>query len=291
MKTRRTVVWVMGLTALAILVFLGCCCLVAVDETEYAVVTSFGKIVAVHGVEPGTAGLHYKSPWQSVLRVDHRLRAFDPPPREVITGDKRNLEVASYLIYRVADPVQFVRGSGSLDQAEARLSERVAAALSDAIGRRDLAVLATTDSGAGVDRGPDWRSAPGRRPSDTLGAGDRSRRSGPAPVQPSPGSPPGGLRADPQRAPAGGRKASGRGRGPVHHDHQPGRPDARHAACPGRRRGGADSRPGPGRVHANSQRGPCPRSPVLRAAPHARIVRRRFSIPRRRSCSHRPAPC
>ena len=85
---------------------LGCCCLVAVDETEYAVVTSFGRIVAVHGVVPGTAGLHYKGPWQSVLRVDHRLRAFDPPPREVITGDKRNLEVASYLIYRVADPVQ-----------------------------------------------------------------------------------------------------------------------------------------------------------------------------------------
>ena len=84
-----------------------------------------------------------------MLRVDHRLRAFDPPPREVITGDKRNLEVASYLIYRVADPVQFVRGSGSLEQAEARLSERVAAALSDAIGRRDLAVLATTDPARG----------------------------------------------------------------------------------------------------------------------------------------------
>ncbi len=145
MKTRRAIVWLIGLAALAILVFLSCCCLVAVDETEYAVVTSFGRIVAVLGLEPGTAGLHFKLPWESVLRVDRRLRAFDPPPREVITGDKRNLEVASYLIYRVADPVQFVRGSGSLDQAEARLSERVAAALSDAIGRRDLAMLATAD--------------------------------------------------------------------------------------------------------------------------------------------------
>jgi modulator of FtsH protease HflC len=149
MKTRRAVAWVLVFTALAILDFLGCCCLVAVDETEYAVVTSFGRIVAIHGIAPGTAGLHYKRPWESVLRVDHRLRAFDPPPREVITGDKRNLEVASYLIYRVADPVQFVRGSGSLEQAEARLSERVSAALSDAIGRRDLAILATTDPARG----------------------------------------------------------------------------------------------------------------------------------------------
>jgi membrane protease subunit HflC len=145
MNTSRAVVWIIGLSGLAILVSLGYCCLLAVDETEYAVVTSFGRIVAVHGVTPGTAGLHFKLPWESVSRVDQRLRAFDPPPREVITGDKRNLEVAAYLIYRVADPVQFVRGSGSLEQAEARLSERVSAALSNAIGRRDLATLATTD--------------------------------------------------------------------------------------------------------------------------------------------------
>jgi membrane protease subunit HflC len=117
----------------------------AVDETEYAVVTDFGRVVAVHGLEPGTAGLHFIRPWQSVVRVDRRIRAFDPPAREVITGDKRNLEVASFVVYRVADPVAFLRGSGSVDQAEARLSERVSAALSDAIGRRDLAALATTD--------------------------------------------------------------------------------------------------------------------------------------------------
>ena len=63
----------------------------------------------------------------------------------MITGDKRNLEIASFVVYRVADPIRFLRGSGSLDQAEARLNERVSAALSDAIGRRDLAALATTD--------------------------------------------------------------------------------------------------------------------------------------------------
>lgn len=119
--------------------------LAPVDETEYGVVTSFGEVAAVHGLEPESAGLHFKWPWQGVLKVDRRLRSVDPAPREVITGDKRNLEVASYLVYRVADPVRFLRGAGSTDQAEARLAERVAAALSDAIGRRELAALATTD--------------------------------------------------------------------------------------------------------------------------------------------------
>lgn len=137
--------WFLPALAFLGLTLVGLACLVAVDETEYAIVTSFGDVAAVYGQESGTAGLHFKLPWQSVLRVDRRLRAFDPAPREVITTDKRNLEVASYVVYRVADPLAFVRGAGSLEQAESRLSERVSAAFSDAIGRRELAALATTE--------------------------------------------------------------------------------------------------------------------------------------------------
>jgi modulator of FtsH protease HflC len=73
------------------------------------------------------------------------VKVFEPAPREVITGDKRNLEVASYVVWRVADPVLFLRASGSHELAEARLYERVSASLSDAIGRRDLSALASTD--------------------------------------------------------------------------------------------------------------------------------------------------
>ena len=130
---------VLGLLAVAIFAF------VVVDETEFAVVTSFGQIAAVYGDEPSEAGLHVKRPWQLVLKIDKRVKVFEPAPREVITGDKRNLEVASYVVWRVADPVLFLRASGSHELAEARLYERVSASLSDAIGRRDLSALASTD--------------------------------------------------------------------------------------------------------------------------------------------------
>ena len=93
MLVRRSLFLLASALALLGLVLFGLSCLVVVDETEYAIVTSFGDVAAVHGKEPGSAGLHFKRPWQSVLRVDRRLRAFDPPPREVITADKRNLEV------------------------------------------------------------------------------------------------------------------------------------------------------------------------------------------------------
>ena len=120
--------------------------LVVVDETEFAVVTNFGQIAAVYGDEPLEAGLHVKAPWQLALKIDKRVKVFEPGAREVITGDKRNLEVASYVVWRVADPVLFLRASGSHELAEARLYERVSASLSDAIGRRDLSALASTDA-------------------------------------------------------------------------------------------------------------------------------------------------
>lgn len=118
---------------------------VAVDETQFVLITEFGRPVALYGDQPGETGLHLKAPWQSARAIDRRIRVFDPPPRETITGDKRNLEVASYVVWRVADPERFVRSAATPESAEARIEERVAAALNNAVGRRDLASLASTD--------------------------------------------------------------------------------------------------------------------------------------------------
>jgi membrane protease subunit HflC len=141
--TRKRRYFFMGLS-LAVLAVIAARSFVVVDETEAVLVTEFGRIVRVHD-GPDGPGLHGKWPWQASLAVDRRLRVFDPPPREVITGDKRNLEVGSYVVWRVGDPARFVRSAGELEAAEARLSERVAAALSDAVGRRELATLASTE--------------------------------------------------------------------------------------------------------------------------------------------------
>ena len=117
--------------------------IVVVDESEFGVVTSFGRIVAVYGHDAAAAGLYFKAPWQHLITIDKRLKVFEPPAREVITGDKRNLEVASYVVWRVSDPVLFLRATATQELAEARLNERVSATVSDAIGRRDLAALAS----------------------------------------------------------------------------------------------------------------------------------------------------
>jgi membrane protease subunit HflC len=142
---KAAVRWIAVLGLIAVALAVAACSFVVVDETEFAIVTNFGKIVAIYGEAPFGSGLHLKAPWHLATKIDRRVRVFEPPPREVITGDKRNLEVASYVVWRVADPVLFLRASGSHQLAEARLYERVSAALSDAIGRRDFAALASTD--------------------------------------------------------------------------------------------------------------------------------------------------
>ena len=129
---------------LALASFIHCSTFV-VDETQYVILTEFGKIIAVHGDEEGETGLHFKLPWQSVIAIDRRLQVFDPPPREVITIDKRNLEVASYVVWKVNDPARFLQAAGTLEAAEARINERVSSALSNAIGKREMTAIAATD--------------------------------------------------------------------------------------------------------------------------------------------------
>ena len=119
--------------------------LVVVDETEFVLVTEFGRTVRVLGGPGGQAGLSWKLPWQSTLAVDRRLHVLDPPPREVLTADKKNLEVTSYVVWRVASPETFLRASGSIEAAEARLNERVVSVLSDVVGRKPFAGLASVD--------------------------------------------------------------------------------------------------------------------------------------------------
>ena len=141
-RLRRLLILAVALGLLAVVVVRSA---VIVDETEFVLVTEFGRPVALYGDAPDETGFHAKWPWQSSRSIDRRLRVFDPPPRELITGDKRNLEVASYVAWRVVDPDRFLRSAGTLDAAEARLNERVAAALSHAFGSRDLATIASND--------------------------------------------------------------------------------------------------------------------------------------------------
>ena len=106
----------------------------SVRETEYALVTQFGRPVRTLT----SAGLHVKWPWQSILWFDRRLRIYNPRPAEFLTRDKKNLVIENYVAWRIDDPRRFVESVGDTTAAEMRLHDIIWSGLSAAFGAQDL---------------------------------------------------------------------------------------------------------------------------------------------------------
>ena len=142
-----------------------------VDETQYVFVTQFGQTVRLE-IDPG---LGLKWPYQSLWRIDRRLRMYDPPGREILTEDKENLIVDWYVCWRIPDRsfverqghggsggakppesddyhaaiqryvLTFLQSVGTAETAEQRLEERIQAAIAAAISRTRLSQLVSLD--------------------------------------------------------------------------------------------------------------------------------------------------
>ncbi len=133
--------WVLVTALMAVALKL---CLFTVDETQMAVLTSFGRPVATIA----TAGLYAKWPWHSRIVFDRRLRAYDPPPSEFLTADKKNLIVDNYVCWRVRDPVRFLGAVGNVTGAEMRIHDIVWATVSAAIGGQPIDAILNTEAKA-----------------------------------------------------------------------------------------------------------------------------------------------
>jgi len=108
-----------------------------IDETQFAIVTQFGKPVRTIT----TAGLKLKWPWQSLLSFEKRLMVYNPRPSEFLTRDKKNIVVDNYVAWRVADPNRFLQTVNDLTGAEMRLHDTVWAAAAAALGNTDMSAL------------------------------------------------------------------------------------------------------------------------------------------------------
>src|SRR2546429_9853769 len=97
-----------GVTLLAIFgLGVASLCLVTVGEREFAVVSQFGRPVRVES----TPGLKLKlpAPFQTVTRVDRRLFALVPAPREFLTLGKQSVVATVLILWRVEDPAEASR--------------------------------------------------------------------------------------------------------------------------------------------------------------------------------------
>ncbi len=110
--------------------------LYTVDESERAIVTRFGRPLP----EIAGPGLHLKAPWpiDALVRLDARLLLFDGEPTEMLTADKKNVVVDSFVCWRIADPLRFAQTVRTRAEAEARLLDLSASELGATVGRTPM---------------------------------------------------------------------------------------------------------------------------------------------------------
>jgi modulator of FtsH protease HflC len=93
----------------------------AVDQTEQAIVLRFGEPVAGRGLITAP-GLHFKYPFiENVVFLDNRILVVEALNPEVVTSDKKLLEVDSFLRYRIVDPLKFYQTLRSPELANNQL--------------------------------------------------------------------------------------------------------------------------------------------------------------------------
>ncbi|MGH0034482.1 MAG: protease modulator HflC [Myxococcota bacterium] len=129
----------------AVLLILAATTPLVVQETEHAVITQFGRPVAVHS----EAGLYVKlpTPIQRVTRLDKRILFTAGSETELLTEDKKNVLAVSYVSWRIADPVRYLTALRARAFAETRLSALVQSELGSALGEVPFAALVPADGG------------------------------------------------------------------------------------------------------------------------------------------------
>jgi membrane protease subunit HflC len=140
---RRRIIGVLVGVALVLSVPLGESVLYTVNERERAVLLQFGQPVASRN-EPG---LYFKLPLvQEVLRLPKTLQVWhgtgqDEKLVDVPTADGKKVEVTVWAVWRITDPVQFVRTLRTVPNAESRVKEFVRSTARDTITTHNLAEI------------------------------------------------------------------------------------------------------------------------------------------------------
>jgi modulator of FtsH protease HflC len=127
--------------AVAAVLILGYLTFFSVRETEFVLVTQFGRPVRT----VTEAGLKVKWPFQTAIYFDRRLRTYNPRPSEFLTRDKKNVVIENYVVWKIQDPERFVQTVGDAVAAEMRLHDIIWSGLSAALGTHDLDSIVGTE--------------------------------------------------------------------------------------------------------------------------------------------------
>lgn len=130
-----------GFTAIVVMIYSACS--VIVQETEDVLIVRLGKPARVLT----EAGLHFQLPWpiEKPIAIDMRKRSFETQHTEMLTKDKKNVVLLSFVLWSVEDPLLFYQAIGSVASADQKLNSLVTNAKIGVLGKYELSALASTN--------------------------------------------------------------------------------------------------------------------------------------------------
>lgn len=125
---------ILAAVVLLLVLFAALTSVFVVDESEYAVVLRFGRVVS----ELDQPGLKAKmpSPIDQIRRFDKRILFQRLPQTEFLSADKKNVLVSAYLTWRIDSPRKYLEALSTRVSAERRLATLAKSSLGAALGNR-----------------------------------------------------------------------------------------------------------------------------------------------------------
>ena len=116
-----------------------------VSESQLAIRTEFAAIVGSN-FEPG---LHFKWPWDQVVKFDKRILSQSYTGETFLTNDNRGLIVDFYVKWRIRDAAKFWESAGGREElAGERLAAIVKDGLKGVVAERNLPQIVTAERAA-----------------------------------------------------------------------------------------------------------------------------------------------
>lgn len=132
---------------LPIVLIIGLFSVYTVYQTERAVITVLGKFVDDSEGDPKVLGpgLHFKWPFVShVIKLDSRIQTLDIKDSRIVTIEKKDVLVNSYVKWRIRNFAQFYKATGGVyARADALLEQKVSDGLRAQFGRSTIQGVVT----------------------------------------------------------------------------------------------------------------------------------------------------
>ncbi|MCE5325687.1 MAG: protease modulator HflC [Planctomycetaceae bacterium] len=141
---KRTSIIIIGLAIVGSLLL--CTVAYTVDYTEWALVKTFGEPSApINGRTDG--GLKFKLPYpiQSLTKYPATMYTLEATTIETPTSDNQNIVVTTYCVWRISDPVKFLRAVSKVEMAQNKLRDWLNSDTDKVVNRHALTEFVNTD--------------------------------------------------------------------------------------------------------------------------------------------------